>query len=210
MAQPPRRSRPSRRRSGDLPTGSDTERTPVTEADVIEAIEADPNAAVDADPIEVIPVGPPTPGVTAVPEDEPVGVHRKAAPPIAPEAIMANMETALKEAMTIEGAVGVALVDYTSGMALGILGGSKELDLNVAAAGNTDVMRAKMRTMEMLHLGDQIEDILITLGKQYHVIRPLSGRAGKGLFLYIVLMKDRANLALARHSLKRIEEEIEV
>ncbi|OPC85164.1 hypothetical protein B4N89_20050 [Embleya scabrispora] len=123
---------------------------------------------------------------------------------------MASMETALKEAMTIEGAVGVALVDYTSGMALGILGGSKELDLNVAAAGNTDVMRAKMRTMEMLHLGDQIEDILITLGKQYHLIRPLSGRAGKGLFLYLVLLKDRANLALARHSLKRVEEEIEV
>ncbi len=209
MTQPPRRSRPSRRRSGDPPAGSDTERGAVTEADVIEATEAGPHPAGDTEPVEVVSVAGPTPDV-APPEDEPVGVHRKAAPPIAPEAIMANMETALKEAMTIEGAVGVALVDYTSGMALGILGGSKELDLNVAAAGNTDVMRAKMRTMEMLHIGDQIEDILITLGKQYHVIRPLTGRAGKGLFLYLVLMKDRANLALARHSLKRIEEEIEV
>jgi hypothetical protein len=112
--------------------------------------------------------------------------------------------------MTIEGASGVALVDYTSGMALGVLGGGKEFDLNVAAAGNTDVMRAKMRTMEMLNLGDQIEDVLITLGRQYHLIRPLSGRAGKGLFLYLVLSKDRANLAMARHQLRRIEEEIEV
>lgn len=146
----------------------------------------------------------------ARPEGGPAGAHRKAASPIAPEAIMANMETALKEAMTIEGALGVALVDYTSGMALGVLGGSKEFDLNVAAAGNTDVMRAKMRTMEMLHLGDQIEDVLITLGKQYHVIRPLAGRAGKGLFIYLVLTKERANLAMARHQLKRIEEEIEV
>ncbi|GCE00948.1 hypothetical protein EHYA_08677 [Embleya hyalina] len=220
MAPPPRRSRPSRRRSADPPTGSDPGRAPSIEVDVIEAVEVDPPAPAEVEPIapiapiEATAVGGPLPSdpdpEPAGSGDEPVGVHRKAAPPIAPEAIMANMETALKEAMTIEGAVGVALVDYTSGMALGILGGSKELDLNVAAAGNTDVMRAKMRTMEMLHLGDQIEDILITLGKQYHLIRPLSGRAGKGLFLYLVLMKDRANLALARHSLKRVEEEIEV
>lgn len=217
MAPPPRRSRPSRRRSADPPTGSDPGRAPSIEVDVIEAVEADPPAPTEVEPIAAIEAtavgGPlpsdPDPGPPAS-GDEPVGAHRKAAPPIAPEAIMANMETALKEAMTIEGAVGVALVDYTSGMALGILGGSKELDLNVAAAGNTDVMRAKLRTMEMLHLGDQIEDILITTGKQYHLIRPLSGRAGKGLFLYLVLVKDRANLALARHSLKRVEEEIEV
>lgn len=65
---------------------------------------------------------------------------------------MANLEISMKETMTaIEGAVGVAVVDYTSGMALGTLGGGKDLDLNVAAAGNTDVIRAKVRTME--HLG---------------------------------------------------------
>lgn len=209
MAQPPRRSRPARRSSADPSTESAAERTPVIEADPIEAIEVDPNAMPQVDLVDTVDAGAETTDVPS-PEGEPGGIHRKAAPPIAPEAIMANMETALKEALTIEGAVGVALVDYTSGMALGVLGGSKELDLNVAAAGNTDVMRAKMRTMEMLHLGDQIEDVLITLGKQYHVIRPLSGRAGKGLFLYLVLIKDRANLALARHSLKRIEEEIEV
>ena len=59
---------------------------------------------------------------------------------------MANVEISLKETMTsIEGAMGAALVDYTSGMALGTLGGGKDLDLNVAAAGNTDVIRAKSR-----------------------------------------------------------------
>ena len=123
---------------------------------------------------------------------------------------MASMEVALKDAMTIEGAYGVALVDYTSGMALGVLGGGKDLDLAVASAGNTDVMRSKMRTMELLNLDDHIEDVLITLGRQYHVIRPLTGRAGKGLFLYLVLDKDRANLAMARHQLKRVEQDIEV
>ncbi|HWG99153.1 MAG TPA: hypothetical protein VNV66_07470 [Pilimelia sp.] len=123
---------------------------------------------------------------------------------------MADMDTALKEAMQIEGAIGAALVDYTSGMALGTLGSSKELDLTLAAAGNTEVVRAKLRTIEMMQLKDSIEDILITLGAQYHLIRPLTGRSGQGLFLYLALHKSRANLAMARHQLRRIEEELHV
>ncbi|MFJ7154237.1 hypothetical protein ACIQUQ_04800 [Streptomyces sp. NPDC101118] len=124
---------------------------------------------------------------------------------------MANVEVSLKEAMTsIEGALGTALVDYTSGMALGTLGGGKDLDLSVAAAGNTDVIRAKVRTMEMLGLRDEIEDLLITLGGQYHLIRLLKGKSGSGLFLYLVLDKDRSNLAMARHQLRRIEAALEV
>ncbi|MFJ3977289.1 hypothetical protein [Streptomyces sp. NPDC090021] len=122
-----------------------------------------------------------------------------------------NVETSLKEAMTsIEGSVGAALVDYTSGMALGTLGGGKDLDLTVAAAGNTDVIRAKTRTMEMLGLKEDIEDVLITLGNQYHLIRLLKGRGGNGLFLYIVLDKAKSNLAMARHQLKRIESDLEL
>ncbi|GGK09571.1 hypothetical protein GCM10011583_47060 [Streptomyces camponoticapitis] len=124
---------------------------------------------------------------------------------------MANTEAALKEATTsIEGAVGAALVDYTSGMALGTIGGGKDLDLTVAAAGNTDVVRAKVRTMEMLGMKDEIEDILITLGGQYHLIRLLKGRGNNGLFLYVALDKQRANLAMARHQLKKIENALEV
>lgn len=122
-----------------------------------------------------------------------------------------NVETSLKETMTsIEGSLGAALVDYTSGMALGTLGGGKDLDLTVAAAGNTDVIRAKVRTMEHLGLNDEIEDVLITLGGQYHLIRLLKGRGGNGLFLYLVLDKGKSNLAMARHQLKRIEAELEV
>ncbi|MFF1833872.1 hypothetical protein ACFVXE_06670 [Streptomyces sp. NPDC058231] len=124
---------------------------------------------------------------------------------------MANTETSLKEAMTsIEGTLGVALVDYTSGMALGTLGGGKDFNLDVAAAGNTDVVRAKLRTMEHLGLKDEIEDILITLSGQYHLIRLLKARGTNGLFLYLVLDSARANLAMARHQLKRIEAELEV
>ncbi|MEU5950980.1 hypothetical protein [Streptomyces sp. NPDC047525] len=124
---------------------------------------------------------------------------------------MSNTETALKEATTsIEGVIGAALVDYTSGMALGTLGGGKDLDLSVAAAGNTDVVRAKLRTMEMLGLKDEIEDILISLSSQYHLIRLIKGRNNNGLFLYLALDKSRANLAMARHQLKRIEADMDV
>ncbi|MEV8095377.1 hypothetical protein [Kitasatospora sp. NPDC085879] len=124
---------------------------------------------------------------------------------------MASTEHSLKDAMSsIEGAIGVALVDYNSGMALGTIGGGPELDLNVAAAGNTDVVRAKVRAIEMLNLKEAIEDILISLSSQYHLIRPLTSRSGKGLFLYLALDKQRANLAMARHQLKRIEAELEV
>ncbi|MFD4973671.1 hypothetical protein [Streptomyces sp. NPDC058424] len=124
---------------------------------------------------------------------------------------MASVEVSLKEMMTaVEGALGAAVVDYTSGMALGTLGGGKDLDLTIAAAGNTDVIRAKVRTMEQLGLNSQIQDMLITLGDQYHLIRLVTGRNGNGLFLYLVLDKSRSNLAMARHQLKRVEEHLEV
>ena len=123
-----------------------------------------------------------------------------------------NIETALKEAMSIDGAVGVALVDFESGMSLGALGGGEWLDLEVAAAGNTEVVRAKMRVMSALALNDTIEDILITLGRQYHLIRLLGSGAGSRptLFLYLVLDRSRANLALARHHLRRIEGDLAI
>ncbi|NKY31721.1 hypothetical protein HGA13_01345 [Nocardia speluncae] len=123
---------------------------------------------------------------------------------------MSDMDLALKDMMSIEGAVGAAVVDYNSGMALGMLGSSKALDLHIAAAGNTEVVRAKLRTIEQLGLQEDIEDVLITLSSQYHLIRPMTGRKSKGLFLYLALDRGRANLAMARHKLRGIEEDLEV
>ncbi len=122
---------------------------------------------------------------------------------------MGNVDVTLKSAMEIEGAKAVALVDYESGMSLGALGNG-ELDLDVAAAGNTDVVRAKLRTMASLNLDEKIEDILITLGTQYHLIRLLAAKSGSGLFLYLVLDKSRANLAMARRQLTNLESTLEV
>ena len=118
---------------------------------------------------------------------------------------MADLEASLKDCMAITGAIGACIVDYTSGMTLGTAGGGAELDLEVAAAGNTEVVRAKMRTMDALGLNDTIEDILITLGTQYHLIRPVTSSRGQGLFIYLALNKVTANLAMARRSLAGVE-----
>lgn len=121
---------------------------------------------------------------------------------------MASVEEALKDAMTITGAIGTALVDYGSGMTLGTAGGSAELDLEVAAAGNTEVIRAKLKTMQSLGLQDEIEDILITLGGQYHIIRLLAKH--QGLFMYLAVTREGSNLAMARRQLQEIEEALEL
>ena len=68
--------------------------------------------------------------------------------------------------------------------------------------------RAKLKTIKSLGLDDTIDDILITLSSQYHIIRPL--RSTPEVFLYLVLDSSRANLAMARHQMRRIENELEV
>ncbi len=109
---------------------------------------------------------------------------------------MATVTESLKDLLKVDGAMCAALVDANSGMMLGSVGTG--LDLELAAAGNTEVIRAKMRTMRSLGFSDSIEDILITLGKQYHIIRPINAKPG--IFIYFVLDKSRANLALARRA----------
>lgn len=114
---------------------------------------------------------------------------------------MANLNDSLNDLMTMDGALCAAVVDYSSGMMLGSVGTG--VDMELAAAGNTEVVRAKMKTMKALGLSDTIDDILITLGKQYHIIRPSQRLAG--IFVYYVLDKSRSNLALARRKVADVE-----
>lgn len=118
-----------------------------------------------------------------------------------------NVKESLAKLNQIDGFVGAALVDSESGMLLGQEGGGG-MNLEVAAAGNTEVVKSKRKVMQNLGLRDAVEDILITLGKQYHLIRPLRSRPT--LFFYLAVDRSRANLAMARLTLADIEKDLQV
>lgn len=122
------------------------------------------------------------------------------------ETKMGNINECLTELMKVDGAMAASVVDAKSGMALGMIGGG--INLEIAAAGNSEVIRAKLKTMQSLNLKDKIEDILITLGQQYHLIRPLT--IAPNLFIYFVLNKAQANLAMARFKLSDMESKVEI
>ena len=120
---------------------------------------------------------------------------------------MNNVEHSLDMAANIKGAFAVAIVDFDSGMTLGSRGGSPEFDLDVAAPGNSDVVKTKLDVMQKLGLRETIEDILITLDSQYHLIRIIRGGHDENLFFYLVLNRAQANLAMARRDLRVIEQQ---
>lgn len=120
---------------------------------------------------------------------------------------MADVTQSLEEAMAMDGALAAALVDWQSGMTLGTAGGGS-INLEVAAAGTTDVVRAKLKDINNLGIEDRIEDMLITLTTQYHLLRILE--KDQSLFIYVVLNKDNANLAMARYKLTQIERQLTV
>lgn len=118
---------------------------------------------------------------------------------------MTNIADTTTGLMEIDGALGCAIVDYTSGMLLGESGGG--VDLELAAAGNSEVVKAKLKTMKSLGISGNIEDILITLDTQIHIIRP--SITNEGLFIYLVLDKNKSNLALARRKVADLEKQLQ-
>ena len=112
------------------------------------------------------------------------------------------MQTSIADARDIKGFIGACLVDSDSGLMLASEGGGR-LDLNLVAALNTDFVRAKQHAVDQLGLDEKIEDILITLDKQVHLIRPLE--SNRSVFVYVALDKAGSNLGMARIQLKNIE-----
>src|SRR4051812_22385670 len=118
---------------------------------------------------------------------------------------MPDIKTSVQNALKIDGCLGAAIVDYESGMCLA-LAGNPGFDLELAAAGNAEVVRAKKKIRDKLGLRDKIEDILISLTGQYHLIRMV----GTSQFIYVALDRQKANLAMSRKELEIIERNLEI
>ncbi len=121
---------------------------------------------------------------------------------------MADVKKTLEELMKLDGAIGAVVADWESGMSLGQMGGQGRLDMEMAAAGNCQVVKAKMSTMRSLGISGGIQDILITLEDQMHLIRP--SRTMPSLFIYLAIDKAKGNLAMARMKLQSVEGELRV
>jgi len=112
------------------------------------------------------------------------------------------MAITISEASKISGFIGACVVDGDSGLMIASEGGG-QLDLNMVAALNTDFVKAKQNAIDQLGLDQAIEDILITLDQQIHLIRPLE--QNRSIFLYVALDRAKANLGMARIQLKALE-----
>ncbi|CAG1020481.1 hypothetical protein DOJK_00362 [Patescibacteria group bacterium] len=115
---------------------------------------------------------------------------------------MFNVKIAkLKE---VNGFLAAALVDSSTGMVLDSVV-AQDFPIDIAAAFNTQVVQAKLKAMDAIGLGDDvIEDILISLGSQYHLIRPLA--ANREMFMYLALDRKQVNLGMAKVQLRALEE----
>jgi CheY-like chemotaxis protein/predicted regulator of Ras-like GTPase activity (Roadblock/LC7/MglB family) len=118
-----------------------------------------------------------------------------------------SIKDSLANLSMTDGFLGAAFVDVESGMLLGQRGGGT-LNLEIAAACISEVVRANRKAIRTLRLEDSVEDMHISLGKQYHLVRPL--RTRESVFVYVVLDRSHANLAMARIAVADAERDAQV
>ncbi|MEP6480843.1 MAG: hypothetical protein ABJA94_02415 [Rhodoglobus sp.] len=139
------------------------------------------------------------PGTTsAEPATAAVAAPETKAAPAAAEVATASpsgLSLELQKMLDFEGAMCVALADSDSGMVLGQAGAGIEMER--AAAGASMILRARRATVKALALPDQIDDLLLTLTTQLHIIRPLTKKPT--MFIYLVADRSKASLAMARY-----------
>lgn len=115
------------------------------------------------------------------------------------------MAADISKTADIAGFIGACLVDSDTGLMLTSEGGGR-LDLETAAALNAKVVNAQLQMINTLELDDNIDDLLISLGKQIHLVHPLPSRPE--VFVYVILDRKTANLGMARLQVRNIAQSI--
>jgi predicted regulator of Ras-like GTPase activity (Roadblock/LC7/MglB family) len=100
----------------------------------------------------------------------------------------------------VNGVIAVAVVDLESGMTLAAKSNRADFDLSVAGAYNSELVKQKMKIMRALNLKSSLEDMLITLSDQFHLIKFLPGGSS---FVYLAADRGGTNLAILRNSVTK-------
>ena len=100
----------------------------------------------------------------------------------------------------VNGVIATAAVDLESGMTLASKTNRGDFDLTVASAYNSELVKQKMKIMRALNLKATLEDMLLTLTDQFHLIKLLPGG---GSFLYLAADKSTTNLAILRTAVNK-------
>jgi hypothetical protein len=103
----------------------------------------------------------------------------------------------------LDGYAAALMIDGDSGVMLGLDGEPPGFDLHTAAAGYGELYRIERDTIANLGVRDRIEDVVITLSRQYHVLHAVVGQPS--LLLCVVLDRDSASLGLVRYALAAAE-----
>jgi predicted regulator of Ras-like GTPase activity (Roadblock/LC7/MglB family) len=97
------------------------------------------------------------------------------------------------------GFIAASLVDLESGMTLAVKATRTDFDLTAASAYNSELVKQKLKIMQTLGLQGGIEDMLITLTDQIHLIKMI----GKSTFLYLAVDRSQSNLAIVRSAVSK-------
>ena len=109
------------------------------------------------------------------------------------------VDTFKKIEAEVPGFIAASLVDLDSGMTLGVHSLRPEFDLGAASAYNSEIVKQKLKTIKALNLKSTLEDILLTLSDQIHLIKMVTPRT----FMYIAADKAQTNLAIVRSSVMK-------
>jgi predicted regulator of Ras-like GTPase activity (Roadblock/LC7/MglB family) len=114
---------------------------------------------------------------------------------------------ALDAMLQVDGLMGCAVVDTATGLVITHkVREEHPVDIELAAAACTQVLRVHDRHARDMGLSDAVHEIMTSTPTRHHLIRSLSRHSG--LFVFALLDKQRSNLALARYKLMEAEQSL--